>query len=196
VNRAAFAGAALIGVAIAAAVTLEAPEPGASAHGRTTEPVASIAPSASEAPAAPPVPGPISTPLDLDAGGAEPSLVGFDGGPSALDPMPSLDLPSGSSKTVRFGVILVGHSAAQGAAPGSRTKAAAHDLAVRLAEQAKTDFKAAVAGGDSGSMDDAGRIGRGVLEPESEAALFQLEAGGVSAPIDTPRGFWIVKRLD
>ena len=36
----------------------------------------------------------------------------------------------------------------------------------------------------------------GVSRIPVREALFQLEAGGVSAPIDTPRGFWIVKRLD
>ena len=188
-NLVAFAGAGLVGMAIAAAVVYAAPEPGASAH---PVPVASAAPVASEAPA--PTPAPATPAMDFD-GGAEPALVGFDGG-GTFGAMPALDLPSTTSRTVRFGVILVAHAAAQGAAAGSRTKADAQALATRLADQAKTDFKAAVAGGDSGSMEDAGRIGRGVLEPEAEMTLFSLDPGAVSAPIDTPRGFWIVKRID
>jgi parvulin-like peptidyl-prolyl isomerase len=45
-------------------------------------------------------------------------------------------------------------------------------------------------------MDDAGRISRGVLEAPAESALFGLQPGTVSGVIETPRGFWIVKRLD
>lgn len=193
-NRAAFVAAGLLGLGIAGAVTVEAPEPSASALAHGNTPVAaSAAAAASEAPA------PVAAPSDADGGA--PTLLGFDDFGASADggsfaPLPSLELPSSASKSVRFGVILVAHSAAQGAAAGARTKAAAQDLATRLAEQAKTDFKAAVASGDTGSMEDAGRIGRGVLEPESEMVLFQLESGAVSAPIDTPRGFWIVKRLD
>jgi parvulin-like peptidyl-prolyl isomerase len=45
-------------------------------------------------------------------------------------------------------------------------------------------------------MDDAGTIPRGVLEPTVEYALFTLKPGDVSDPIDTPRGFWIVRRIE
>ena len=69
-------------------------------------------------------------------------------------------------------------------------------MARSVAEAARVDFKAQVARGDSGSMDDAGRIPRGVLEPAVEYALFTLTAGGVSEPVDTPRGYWIVKRIE
>lgn len=190
-RRAAFVGAGLLGLAIAGAMTVEAPEPMASAHAKPA-PIASAAPSA-EAPTAPVA----AEPTVAFEGDAGPALIGFEHvGDAGLGDLPSLDLPASASKSVRFGVILIAHSAAQGAAPGARNKAAAQELAARLAEQAKTDFKAAVAAGDTGSMEDAGRIGRGVLEPESEMVLFQLEAGAVSSPIDTPRGFWIVKRLD
>ena len=79
---------------------------------------------------------------------------------------------------------------------GARHRAEALSLATRLAEEAKTDFHAVVARGDSGSSDDVGAVTRGVLEPGSEAVLFGLPVGGVSGVIDTPRGFWIVKRLE
>jgi hypothetical protein len=105
-------------------------------------------------------------------------------------------LPSGSPKTVRFGVILVQYRGAELAPPTARSKQEAMTLARTLAEAAGTDFKAQVQKGDPGSMEDAGRIPRGVLEPAVEYALFMLERGNVSAPIDTPRGFWIVRRID
>jgi hypothetical protein len=105
-------------------------------------------------------------------------------------------LPSGLPKSVRFGVILVQYRGAQQAPPGSRSKDDAMALARSLAEGARTDFKAQVTKGDPGSTEDAGRIHRGVLEPNAEFTLFTLTPGGVSDPVDTPRGFWIVKRLE
>ena len=50
--------------------------------------------------------------------------------------------------------------------------------------------------GDSGSIEDLGRVPRGVLEPAPEYVLFTMPAGAVSDPVDTPRGYWIVKRID
>ena len=68
--------------------------------------------------------------------------------------------------------------------------------AQEMLDEARANFAAAAAQGDSGSTADAGRLPRGVLEPAVEYALFTLQPGGVSAePIDTPRGYWIVKRL-
>lgn len=117
-----------------------------------------------------------------DAGG-----VLFDGG---ILPEQVGDGP----KSVTFGVVLVQYAGAEGAAPGSRTQDEARQLAQELAELAKTDFKAAVEKGDTGSITDAGRMFRGVLEPAPEYVLFSLDKDQVSAPVDTPRGFWIVKR--
>jgi hypothetical protein len=105
-------------------------------------------------------------------------------------------LPQGSPKTVRFGVILVQYRGAELAPAQARPKPEALILARTLAEAASTDFKAQVHRGDPGSMEDAGRIPRGVLEPSVEYALFMLPRGGVSEPIDTPRGFWIVRRIE
>lgn len=187
-NSVAFVGAAVLGLGFAAVAVWESPEPSASARLASVASAASAVLPVSEALA------PTAPASDLDAG-AEPTLLGFDGG--EFGAMPALGLPpTTTSRSVRFGVILVAHASAQGAAPGTRSKADAQTLATRLAEEAKTDFKAAVSSGDSGSMNDAGRIGRGVLEPEAEMILFSLEPGAVSAPIDTPRGFWIVKRID
>jgi len=39
-------------------------------------------------------------------------------------------------------------------------------------------------------------IPRGVLEPSVEYAVFTLAPGELAAePLDTPRGFWVVRRL-
>jgi PPIC-type PPIASE domain len=109
---------------------------------------------------------------------------------------PGSALPSGSPKTVRFGVILVQYRGAQGAPASSRSKDDALSLATSLADAAKLDFKAQVAKGDPGSMEDAGKMPRGVLEPAAEFALFTMSPGTTSSPIDTPRGFWIVRRIE
>jgi parvulin-like peptidyl-prolyl isomerase len=53
-----------------------------------------------------------------------------------------------------------------------------------------------VKAGDSGSSEDIGRIPRGVLEHPTEVAVFSLSAGEISEPLETPRGYWIVKRLE
>jgi PPIC-type PPIASE domain len=126
--------------------------------------------------------------FDLDGG-----LLGL---LPASDAEPGAQLPSGLPKMVRFGVILVKYRGAQDAPASSRSKAEALGLARSLAEAARADFKAQVSRGDPGSMDDAGRIPRGVLEPSAEYALFTLSPGGVSDPVDTPRGYWIVKRIE
>ena len=105
-------------------------------------------------------------------------------------------LPAKAPKQVRFGVILVAYAGAQGAPPGARSKSSASDLALKLSEGARTDFKGTVAKGDPGSAEDVGRVPRGVLELAPEYALFMLPVNGVSEPIDTPKGFWIVKRTE
>ena len=131
--------------------------------------------------------------------GAFPALDGggqFTPPPPSSDAEPSAALPTGSPKMVRFGVILVQYRGAQTAPASSRSKDDAIALARSLAEAAKTDFRSQVLKGDQGSMEDAGRIPRGVLEPAIEYVLFTMSSGSVSDPIDTPRGFWIVKRLD
>ena len=98
-------------------------------------------------------------------------------------------------KAVRFGVILITYQGAELAAEDARSKDEALKLARELVELARTDFEEAVKKGDKGSMKNAGRMFRGILEPDSEYALFSLEEEAVSEPVDTPRGYWIVKRL-
>lgn len=116
--------------------------------------------------------------------------------PAVADAGLVMGLPSGTPKAVRFGVVLVQYRGAEGAPANARTKDEAQRLARTLAQDAQSDFKSAVAKGDSGSMDDAGRMPRGVLEPTTEYALFTLKPGEVTEPIDTPRGFWILRRSE
>ncbi len=144
--------------------------------------------------------GAFSGAFDLDAGPGEPgapremrdSGVGF----VMNDGTPVPFLAPNAPRNVRFGVVLVTYAGAEDAPRSARPKADARLLAQQLAAQAKTDFHAAVRRGDEGSADDVGSMKRGVLEPAPEFVLFSLNAGDASDPIDTPRGFWIVKRIE
>ncbi len=113
---------------------------------------------------------------------------------TAGTPVPPM--PPNAPRNVRFGVVLVAYAGAEDAPRNARSKHDALELAQKLASQAKSDFHAAVRRGDEGSSDDVGSMRRGVLEPSPEYVLFSLPQGGVSDPIDTPRGFWIVKRIE
>jgi hypothetical protein len=116
------------------------------------------------------------------------------------DGTPVPPLPFNAPRQVRFGVILVSYAGAQpspgGGHPSSRSKGEAKALAERLFTSARDDFRGAVQQGDPGSSDDVGQLRTGILEPAPEFVLFTLPVGGVGAPMDTPRGFWIVKRLE
>lgn len=135
--------------------------------------------------------------FDIDAGEAV-VREHRDGGAgfSMPDGTPVPPLPASVPRNVRFGVVLVAYAGAEDAPRTARPKLDALELVQRLAAQAKTDFHAAVRRGDDGSADDLGSMRRGVLEPAPEYVLFSLPAGGVSDPIDTPRGYWIVKRIE
>lgn len=105
-------------------------------------------------------------------------------------------LPADAPKQVVFGAILVSYRGAQGAAKSARTREEAELEARKLLQAAKTDFAAAVAQGDKGSVDNAGVMPRGILEPAPEYVLFTLGVGDVGGPVDTPPGFLILKRLE
>ena len=137
-----------------------------------------------------------AAPTDAGAGDAEADERGPDAGALLLNGEVPPPLPASAPKSVTFGVILVQYKGAQGALPTARSREAALELAKQLAAEAKQDFKAAVAKGDKGSMENAGRLGRGYLEPAPEYVLFSLAKDGVSDPVDTPRGFWIARRID
>jgi hypothetical protein len=106
-------------------------------------------------------------------------------------------LPANAPGSVGFGVVLFSYQGAQYAPPNARSKAEALEKAKGMIEEAKKDFAAAVKKGDHGSTADAGHVPRGVVEPEIEMVLFTLEKGAVHPqPLDTPRGYWIVRRND
>jgi hypothetical protein len=105
-------------------------------------------------------------------------------------------MPSGAPRAVRLGVVLVQFAGAEGAPSSARAKPDAFKHAQELMEQARTDWKAAVKAGDSGSSEDIGRIPRGVLERSTEVAVFSLDKDGISEPLETPRGYWVVKRVE
>jgi hypothetical protein len=108
----------------------------------------------------------------------------------------ALTIPTGAPKQVKLGVVLVAFAGAEGAPTSARSKREAMAIAERLGQDARSDFHHAVSAGDPGSSDDIGRMPRGVLDPRTEAAVFNLASGEVSDVLETPRGFWIVKRLD
>ncbi|MGH7270112.1 MAG: peptidylprolyl isomerase [Polyangiaceae bacterium] len=108
-------------------------------------------------------------------------------------------LPASAPSQVHLGIILVSFATAQPSAAGGhlpkRSKTEAKALADRLRVIAQEDFHAAVLQGDSGSSDEIGRVERGILEPAPEYVVFTLPKGQIGGPIETPRGYWIVKRL-
>lgn len=106
------------------------------------------------------------------------------------------EMPSGAPRSVRLGVVLVQFVGAEGAPKSARAKRDAFTHAQELAEKARADWSAAVKAGDTGSSDDIGRIPRGVLERSTEVAVFSLDKGGISEPLETPRGYWVVKRVE
>jgi hypothetical protein len=154
----------------------------ASASAAQPEPTSTGKAAASEAPPSPPSDSP--PPPTTDAGA---TLLSGEAAPS---------LPGDAPKSVVFGVILVQYRGAQGAPQTARSRDAALALAKQLAVDAKQDFKAAVGKGDKGSTENAGKIQRNFLEPAPEYVLFSLAKDAVSEPVDTPRGFWIVKRVE
>ncbi len=109
-------------------------------------------------------------------------------------------MPQDVPRQVRFGVVLVSYAGAQPSAlsgrAATRSKQEAKTLADRIAETARQDFHAAVQQGDSGSSDDVGRVKLGILEPAPEYVLFTLPLDGGAGAVDTPRGYWVVKRLE
>jgi hypothetical protein len=110
---------------------------------------------------------------------------------------PAVPLPENAPKEVGFGVVLFTYAGAEFAPKTARSKAQALDLAKQAVPFAQQNFQEAVKRGDPGSTDDAGHIPRGVLEPHVEYALFTLEKSAVyGEPLDTPRGYWIVRRRD
>jgi hypothetical protein len=105
------------------------------------------------------------------------------------------ELPATAPKSVSFGVVLLTYRGAEQAPSDARSKEAALARAKELVEPARKDFDDAVKKGDRGSTVQAGTMPRGVLEPSLEYVLFTLKKGEVyGEPVDTPRGYWILRR--
>jgi hypothetical protein len=149
--------------------------------------LASAAPSASGAAKA--------DPTDLDAGAATSGAGVTEGFETFPDGGKVPELPASAPARIGFGAVIFAYQGAQGAPRDARSKEDARKKAAETIELAQKDFAAAVAKGDKGSTTDAGRLPRGVIEPPIEYHLFMLEKGKVHPePIDTPRGFWVVRR--
>ena len=135
--------------------------------------------------------------LGLGAQLADPAVTNGTGpGYRMLDGSPVPPLSEHAPRSVEFGVVLITYAGAESAPKNARSKPDALELAKKLAVDAKSDFKGAVQRGDNGSADNLGTMQRGVLEPAPEFVLFSLPVGGVSDVVDTPRGFWIVRRIE
>jgi hypothetical protein len=107
------------------------------------------------------------------------------------------ELPAGAPKSVSFGVVLLAYRGAELAPSDARSKEAALAKAKELLGTAQKDFDDAVKKGDRGSTSQAGAMPRGVLDPSLEYVLFTLKKGEVyGEPVDTPRGYWILRRTD
>lgn len=137
--------------------------------------------------------------FDLDAGGLpvfrEEPGENADAGATLADGSPAPQLDPSAPKRVVFGVILVWYQGAQNAPQNARSKDEALILATSIANDAKKDFAAAAKRGDVG-VPAAGEMLRGVLERGPEYVLFSLDVGATGGPVDSPKGFYIFKRIE
>jgi hypothetical protein len=192
---------ALLGLGFLAALTgamLISHDSAKSRGQRSEKPAASALaaaqPASSEAAKASPSAG---AQLGADAGNDAGAVSGGDGFDTFPDGGRVPELPNSAPQEVSFGVVQLTHQGSQFAGSDSRTKDQARQKAEALLELALHDFAAAVSKGDRGSTADAGRIPRGVLEAPIEYVLFTLNKHTVHpSVIDTPRGYWIVRRND
>ncbi|MDF3068816.1 MAG: hypothetical protein K0R38_4417 [Polyangiaceae bacterium] len=162
---------------------------------RTPEPAPAPKPSValSAALSAAPTPSASAAPKPEDDANAEPGVA--DGFETFPDGGKVPELPASAPARVGFGAVVFTYRGAQGAPADARTKEEAKKRATESIELASKDFAAAVAKGDRGSTTDAGRLPRGVIEPPIEYVLFMLEKGKVHPdPVDTPKGYWVVRR--
>ena len=164
---------------------------------------AAARPEASE-PSPPPTVAPASeppvTPSALGASAPEPAAL-----PAMGRRTPTFDLLEDGSavpaldaaapRRVKVGVALFRYRGAEGAGAQTRTREEAHRLATAALAQGGSDFGQIVALGDPGSAVDVGWVGRGVLERAVEYPVFTAKVGEtLPRPIDSPRGYWVVRR--
>lgn len=109
-------------------------------------------------------------------------------------PVPALS-PS-TPERIKLGIAIFRYKGTQGSSDSTRSRDAALALAQEAVKTGQEDFANAVKKGDRGSSDNIGWIDQRILERAVEYAVFSLEKGEISSePIDTPRGFWVAKRL-
>jgi hypothetical protein len=180
--------AALAAVAVLNLRQKPEPEPTPAAKSSvSTVASASAAPSSSAAPA----PGPGDATGEATPG----ELLVTEGFENFPDGGKVPELPASAPARIGFGAAIFTYRGAQNAPSDARSKEEAKKRAIETIELAQKDFAAAVAKGDKGSTTDAGRLPRGVIEPPVEYVLFSLEKGKVHPePVDTPKGYWVVRR--
>jgi len=164
---------------------------------RLPEPQLAVA--SASAPASSPPPVSSETPVAVDAGAPD-EVESASARKSAFRTLPDggpvPKLAESAPQSIELGIVLFQYRGAQNASSDSRTRDEAKRKAEQLIELAKEDFDEAVKLGDPGSLASAGTIPRNVLEPVVEYTVFNLEPGALhTEPLDTPRGFWIVRRL-
>jgi hypothetical protein len=105
-------------------------------------------------------------------------------------------LPEGAPTEVKLGIAIFRYQGAQSPPESRRTKKEAEELAKKAIAAAQSEFLEAVKLGDLGSHENIGWIKQGVLEKAVEYAVFTTDKESLGkAPIDTPRGYWVIKRL-
>lgn len=186
------------GLIFAAAVAIVVWQARAPGHAASSLPGPAGSGSAAPSPSA----GSTAAEVEEPDAGNGPAVGTADGGDASAfaflaDGRPAPPLPATAPKSVDFGVILFSYRGAEAAAKSAPTRQEALEKARIVLEDAKKDFADACKKGDRGSTADAGRIPQGVLEPAVEYVLFTLTKDTVyKEPIDTPRGWWIVRRND
>lgn len=134
---------------------------------------------------------------------AEPAAISVNVDPSLqskrfalmADGSPVPPLAKDAPDKVKLGIVLFRYDGAEAPPKSDRPKAEALRLAQAAVTQAKDDFAAAVRLGDRGSDENIGWFTQGILEPAVQYAVFSMAKGAVSEPIDTPRGYWVVRRV-
>lgn len=112
------------------------------------------------------------------------------------DGSPVPPLPDSAPQRVQLGVALFAYEGAQGVPGALRSREQALELARNAIRGAQGQFSQILSKADPGSREDVGWIRRGVLERRVERAVFLLEKGTTAKePIDTPRGYWVVQRV-
>lgn len=109
-------------------------------------------------------------------------------------PVPSL--PEGAPKRVKLGIAIFRYKGAQSPPESNRSREDALAMAKKALAAGKEEFIEAVKLGDLGSNENIGWMGRGVLEKAVEYSVFTTDKGKLAADvIDTPRGYWVIKRI-